>query len=115
MSMAVAAMFASCSADSDKATHRAPLPMLADAGVSTASNGSELQGIENPGELVTPMPNVSAAADDDAGHRDAAAPVAPVTSSNSCAVSKTGAQLEPVNMFVMIDRSGSMDNENKWI
>lgn len=38
----------------------------------------------------------------------------PLTSSNSCGKGKAEAKLKPVNMFVMFDRSGSMDDDDKW-
>jgi Mg-chelatase subunit ChlD len=38
----------------------------------------------------------------------------PLTSANSCGKGKADAKLKPVNMFVMFDRSGSMEDDNKW-
>lgn len=67
-----------------------------------------------------PLPAGNSAADTagtgaDAGIVDASAMSdAPLTSDNACGKGKAEAKLKPVNMFVMFDRSGSMDDDDKW-
>jgi hypothetical protein len=38
----------------------------------------------------------------------------PLDAANACGIGTVSAKLAPVNMFVMFDRSGSMEDEDKW-
>jgi hypothetical protein len=68
--------------------------------------------IENPGGALFRYD--AGVADDAGGDEDAMSP-APLTADSSCARGKAPARLEPVNMFVMVDRSGSMNDDDKWL
>ncbi len=51
----------------------------------------------------------------DAGPVDASPPAdQPLSEDNACGQGMAEAKLKPVNMLVMFDRSGSMNNNNKW-
>ena len=115
--LALAASAVGCSAEGDP-----PAPRRAGfAGASAGASGVGAStpwtiGVENASDpLAISRPDASVASADDASTDDAAPPEVPVTAENSCGKGKAGAKLEPVNMFVMIDRSGSMNDDNKWI
>ena len=40
--------------------------------------------------------------------------IAPIDPNSACALGAEGAQLKPVNMLIMFDRSGSMNDDDKW-
>ena len=117
------ALAVSCSANPDSYDSRRgmnPSPGSGGAGSSApvlaGAGGSAT--VDNPGQL----PAGSAAgssAPSAAGTKaepivDAGAPDAPLSAGNSCGNGKAEAKLKPVNMFVMFDRSGSMDDDDKW-
>jgi Mg-chelatase subunit ChlD len=123
LALATLAGFAiSCAVSPDSSAGRRPAnssPSSSGAG-STALAGTGAGGsigVDNPEKLPVASPAGSAA---NTGGTiagaivDAGAPDAPLTANNSCGNGKAEAKLKPVNMFVMFDRSGSMEDDDKW-
>jgi Mg-chelatase subunit ChlD len=120
---AMTALALGCSSSSDNSggrptTTSGPSPINGVAGAHGGAAGSGVSGslnVDNPNGSLAGSPAIDTAGTvADAGIVDAAPPDAPLTSDNSCGKGKAEAKLKPVNMFVMFDRSGSMDDENKW-
>jgi Mg-chelatase subunit ChlD len=122
--VAMSGLAISCAANSDTSGDRpvpppAPSASTGAAGSSESAAGAGGSGsakFDNPSGVSSGSPAVTNTAGmvADAGVVDAAVPDAPLTSANSCGKGKAEAKLKPVNMFVMFDRSGSMEDDNKW-
>lgn len=112
MWLMLAAWLSSCGAPPTVLTERGgPRPQGLGTGAVNAAGGV----IENPGGALF-QHDAGMMSGDDAGDQDAmtAAPP-PLTTASSCAQGKAPVRLEPVNMFVMVDRSGSMNDDDKWL
>jgi hypothetical protein len=85
------------------------------SGRATGSGGGGARGaidFSNAGAAPTQTPMIVDAGQPDTGVKpdvDAA-----LGADNACGVGTATAELTPVNMFVMFDRSGSMNDDNKW-
>jgi Mg-chelatase subunit ChlD len=114
---AMAGLAAGCAADPASGGRPAQgrNPGTGAAGTSAAATGSAGSSSLNV-DNSTGLPVGGAAINTAGKGADAGAGSdAPLTSANSCGKGKAEAKLKPVNMFVMFDRSGSMEDDNKWI
>jgi hypothetical protein len=108
--LTLAAWLSSCGAPPGAITDRGGPPPQGLAGSVVAESGA----IENPGDPPFHY-DAGVSSEDDAGGDQDAMTAAPLTTDSSCARGKAPARLEPVNMFVMVDRSGSMNDDDKWL
>jgi Mg-chelatase subunit ChlD len=117
---AMAGLAVGCAAGSEPSSNRTPTGSGA-SGPGAGTGAVAAQGVggasrvDNPNGVSagSPVKN-SAGTAGMAGVVDASVSDAPLTSANSCGKGKADAKLKPVNMFVMFDRSGSMQDDNKW-
>jgi Mg-chelatase subunit ChlD len=115
---AMAGLAAGCAAGSDPSSNRAtptPTPRPSTSAAGSGESGSA--SVDNPSGSAAGSSAKNTAGTGtvaEAGIVDAAVTDAPLTSANSCGKGKAEAKLKPVNMFVMFDRSGSMEDDNKW-
>ena len=111
MWLMLAAWLSSCGAPPTAISDRGgPRPQGLGAGSVETASGA----IENPGGMPFGYDG-GLSSGDDAGDRDAMSAAPPLTADSSCAQGKAPARLEPVNMFVMVDRSQSMNDDDKWL
>jgi hypothetical protein len=115
MRLAAVIAIASCSGGGDEAgegrMNGPPSGAGASAAGSNAGSGGAAGstfGNADGGTPFTPPPVVDAGTDGGDASDD------PLSEDNACASGTTTAELKPVNMLVMFDRSGSMEDDDKW-
>lgn len=114
ISLAVCGVLLGCSTDHIGERKTPPKHGSIGGSGGAGSTGSGGSTFDNGGAGVTAPPMMFMR---DAGMhmvRDAGDPDAALSSDNACGVGMAMAKLTPVNMFVMFDRSNSMEDNNKW-
>jgi hypothetical protein len=81
---------------------------------SSDSDSGGSGGDDSPFGNANDRPGAGADGGPGSGNPGSGGPGGPLTPENACGIGNDRAMLAPVNMLVMFDRSGSMEDDDKW-